>query len=66
MAQVTLVVLPLGSSVKSAMLWPSNGLMKSSLIVTRDEDEDRLEYPEGTIAMAPVWQYLLQGESGSA
>ena len=40
MLQVTLVEPPLGSSVKSAMLRPSNGSMKSSLIVTLEGDDD--------------------------
>jgi hypothetical protein len=36
MAQVSSVVSPLGSSLNSAVLWLSNGLKKSSLIVTLD------------------------------
>src|ERR1700686_1318478 len=36
MAQVTFVESPWGTSVNSAMLWPSIGLRKSSLIVTEE------------------------------
>ncbi len=32
-------------------------------LVTRDDDEQLLEFPEGSIAILPAWQYLLEGEA---
>src|SRR5438445_11924047 len=48
MAHVTFVESPLGSSVNKAMLWASNGLMKSSLIVTLEGGDD------SAISMRPL------------
>src|SRR5438105_3329521 len=39
MSHVTVVSPPPGCSVKSTTLWPSNGLMKSSWILTLEGDE---------------------------
>ena len=38
--QVTRVLSPCSSSVNSAMLWPSSGLMKSSLMTILDDGDD--------------------------
>src|SRR5712692_5909779 len=48
MAHVTFVESPLLSSVNSAMLWASNGLMKSSLITTFEGGDDSM------ISMRPL------------
>ncbi len=33
-------------------------------LVTLDDAEKRLEFPDGPIDITPVWQYLLEGETG--
>ena len=35
-----------------------------ALLVTMDDGPHRLDTPEGTVEIVPVWQYLLEGEKG--
>src|SRR5882724_6557048 len=60
MAHVTFVASALASSVNSAMLWPSNGLMKSSLSVTFDGGD------VSVISMRPLPMFLLPSHSYTA
>src|SRR5260370_26164855 len=60
MAQVTFVASPRGSSVNSAMLCPSIGLRKSSLIVTLDGAE------ASVISMRPLPTLALPSHSYTA
>src|SRR5713226_5806173 len=79
MAHVTFVESPLVSSVYSAMLWPSNGLMKSSLMATLEGGEDSVIsiLPAPTLPLpshlytaplplaAPLWVLFIVGSSFS-
>src|SRR5512134_2858277 len=60
MAQVTSVASPRGTSVKSTVLFASNGLTKSSLIVTRDDGA------LSVISMRPLPTALLPSHSYTA
>src|SRR5438309_11569932 len=60
MAHVTFVESPLASSVNSAMLWASNGLMKSSLIATLEGGDD------SAISMRPLPTVLSPSHSYTA
>src|SRR5712671_713610 len=79
MTQVTFVESPCGSSVNSAILWPSNGLMKSNLIATLEGGDasvisirplPTLELPSHSYTApfplaAPLWVRLIAGSSFS-
>jgi hypothetical protein len=47
MVRVTLLASPCGTIVNSAVLWPSNGLKKSSLITTFDAAEELKHFNPG-------------------
>src|SRR6266566_949896 len=78
-AQVTLVESPSGFSVNSAMLWPSIGLRKSSLIVTLEGEAasvismrplPTLELPSHSYTApwplaAPLWVLFIAGSTFS-
>ncbi|MCY1543298.1 hypothetical protein D9M68_791100 [compost metagenome] len=57
MAQVTCVAPPCGCSVNSAVLWPSKGFTKSSLIATFDAGCDSV------ISIVPAPALLLPSQA---